>query len=77
MNPRRTAPAAATWLATATVLVGGCQIRERMCSEGEYPVRSIRFPDTGRACVTEGEQPPKGYETFPPGEVPEFVDEDR
>ena len=74
-----TSPRAASGAVLAVLLaaapISGCA-RERICSEGEYPVRSIRFPETGRACVEEGEPPPKGYETFPPGEVPEYVDED-
>ena len=56
-----------------TVLAGSACGRERICNEGEYPVKSIRFPDTGRTCVKDGDEPPKGYETYPPGEVPTFI----
>lgn len=49
--------------------------RERMCGSGEYPVWSVRYPETGGACVPEGGQPPPGYATYPPGLVPEYFDE--
>jgi hypothetical protein len=49
--------------------------RERMCVAGEYPVWSVRYPETGGACVPEGDQPPPGYATYPPGLVPEYFDE--
>ena len=68
-------PSLVSALLLATLPVAGC-VRERVCSEGEYPVRSIEHPESGRACVQEGEQPPEGYETFPPGQVPTYVDED-
>ena len=68
----------AGWLGMAmsvalTVLAGSGCGRERICNEGEYPVKSIRFPATGRTCVKDGDVPPKGYETYPPGEVPTYI----
>ena len=51
--------------------------RERMCSPGERAVRAIDAPDTGRACVKKEKPPPPGYEEFPPGQRPTYVDEDR
>lgn len=54
----------------------GCEpFRERACSDGAYPVWSLEFPETGGACVTDGEEPPRGYATYPPGLVPEYEDE--
>jgi hypothetical protein len=54
----------------------GCW-RERECSEGFHPVRSIEFPETGRTCVEDGEEPPQGYERFPPGlEPPTYIDQE-
>jgi len=60
-------------VALAAVLVPGCQIRDKICDEGEYPVRRIK--SGGGTCVKEGEPPPKGFRTYPPGEVPTYADE--
>lgn len=56
----------------------GCMLwgPERVCSEGEYPAYSEKFPETGRYCVPDGEQPDKGYAAYPEGLVPEYVDEE-
>ncbi len=54
---------------------GGCAWRERVCGADEYPVRTIATTDDGLACTPDGEEPPAGYERFPDGEVPEYVDE--
>lgn len=59
----------------AVMSVSGC--RERTCIEGEYPARSVDHPDTGRVCVPDGQEPPAGYERFPEGQVPTYVDQDR
>ena len=66
----------------AAVLVssgGGCSyvFRERSCVRGERAVRAIEAPDTGRTCVKNGQPPPPGYEEFPPGQRPTYVDQDR
>ena len=61
------------WLGGACSLV----FRERMCSPGERAVRAIEAPDTGRTCVKKGQPPPPGYEEFPPGQRPTYVDQDR
>lgn len=53
-------------------LTTACQ--ERVCRRGEHAVRSVEAPDTGRACVRDGERPPAGYEEYPPGEAPVYVD---
>jgi hypothetical protein len=58
-------------------MLSGCPFgRERICSRGEHVVRSIEAPETGRTCVRDGEPPPKGYEEYPPGQVPTYLDED-
>ena len=67
-------------LVAVLVWLGGtCSFafRERMCSPGERAVRAIEAPDTGRACVKRGQPPPPGYEEFPPGQRPTYVDQDR
>ena len=53
----------------------GCSSLERVCSSGERPVRTVDPSDSGLACAPDGEQPPPGYEDFPPGEAPEYVDD--
>ncbi len=60
-----------------TIVLAGCPVRERLCSEGEHVVKSIEAPDTGRTCVRDGDPPPEGYEEYPPGQVPIFRGEDR
>lgn len=70
---RRAAAAAGAALAVAALgTAAGCQ--ERVCRRGEHAVRSVEAPDTGRTCVRDGEPPPPGYEEFPPGEAPVYVD---
>ncbi|MFN8075158.1 MAG: lipoprotein [Kineosporiaceae bacterium] len=69
---RRTVPVLLALLAVLTL--SGC--RERMCEEGQYPARSTQFPETGRVCVPVGQEPPVGYERFPAGQEPTFVDQD-
>jgi hypothetical protein len=59
-------------------LVPGCGvIKERVCRRGEYAARAISAPETGRVCVPNGEEPPSGYERFPPGETPTYTRDDR
>ena len=76
---RRVPTRLATPLVLLTVLAalsaGGCSARERVCSSGEYPVRTVDASDGGLACTRDGEEPPAGYERFPAGEVPEYVDD--
>ena len=63
-------------LLVLTVLgTGGCSFQERVCRSGEYPVRTVDPTDAGLACAPDGEEPPAGYERFPAGEVPEYVDD--
>ncbi|MFI0977361.1 SCO0607 family lipoprotein [Streptomyces sp. NPDC021093] len=54
-----------------TVPIAGCSIQDAICGGGEYPVLNVG--STGRACVPNGEEPPKGYVRFPEGKVPEHV----
>ena len=53
---------------------GGCALHEHVCRAGEYPVRTSTTDD-GLACTPDDEEPPAGYERFPAGEVPEYVDD--
>jgi len=64
-------------MALAVTLSGCPLVRERICSKSEHVVKSTEAPQTGRACVRDGEPPPQGYEEFPPGKVPTYPDEDR
>ena len=57
------------------VPVGGCSLREAICSSGEYPVQAVGST-SGRACVADGEQPPAGYVRYPEGKVPQHVDDE-
>jgi hypothetical protein len=60
----------------AAMTVAGCSFRERMCSSGKHAVWSVQYPETGRTCVRDGDAPPAGYATYPPGKTPTYVDED-
>ena len=62
-------------LVGAALGASGCSLQERVCGSGEYPVRTVDPTDSGMACAPDGEEPPAGYERFPAGEVPEFVDD--
>jgi hypothetical protein len=69
---------AATLFAVAVVpgVLSGCDaLRERVCADGEYPVWSVRSPESGGACVAEGKEPMRGYAEYPAGLVPEYFDE--
>jgi hypothetical protein len=55
--------------------VSSCSWRERVCGADEYPVRTTTTTDDGLACTPDDEEPPDGYERFPAGEVPEYVDD--
>ena len=59
----------------AALGASGCSLQERVCSSGEYPVRTVDSTDGGLACAPDGEEPPPGYERFPDGQAPEFVDD--
>jgi hypothetical protein len=74
----RSAKVLAAFLAVGSVgLIGGCSaFRERVCERGEYAVRAIAAPKTGSTCVPNGQVPPPGYERFPPGQTPTYLDED-
>jgi hypothetical protein len=57
----------------AGTLLVGCSTQEAICGGGEYPVMSVG--GTGSACVSDGNEPPKGYVRYPQGKVPEHVDD--
>lgn len=57
-------------------MASGCNLaRERICDKGRHVVKSIQSPETGRTCVDDGKPPPEGYEEYPPGQVPAYIDE--
>jgi len=59
-------------------LMAGCgTFKERVCARGQYAVRAIAAPETGRTCVPKGQEPPPGYERFPPGQTPTYLKDDR
>ncbi len=59
-------------------LMAGCTtFNERVCEKGEYAVRATAAPETGRTCVPNGQEPPPGYERFPPGQTPTYPEDDR
>ncbi|WP_435841899.1 SCO0607 family lipoprotein [Streptomyces fragilis] len=59
--------------AVALTACSGLGYEENICSDGEYPVLAVG--DTGSACVTNGEEPPKGMARYPEGKVPKKVDD--
>jgi hypothetical protein len=61
----------------ACAALTACHYRERVCFVGQYPARSIAYPKTGKVCVKNGHRPPAGYETYPAGKTPTYVDQER
>ena len=62
--------------ALLALVLTGCWGPEKICSENEYPVRSIKHPEAGAGdCVRDGKPPPEGYETFPPGQEPDYYED--
>ena len=63
----------------SALLLWGCSPlgREGVCSKGEHVVKSIEATETGRTCVRDGQPPPKGYEEYPRGQAPTYLDQDR
>lgn len=68
----RTFPRLLPVLALAAVVLTGCSGQEKICRDGEYPVKAVDSV-TGRACVANDEQPPAGYVRYPEGKVPEHL----
>ncbi len=65
-------------LAGVVGAVAACgPFRERVCERSEYAVRAITAPDAGRTCVPNDQEPPPGYERFPAGEKPTYLEDDR
>lgn len=75
---RRRAPAKALAmvLALAMTAVGCGAFKERVCRRGQYAARAIAAPQTGRTCVPNDREPPTGYERFPPGQTPTYLEDD-
>jgi len=46
---------------------------EKVCNSESYPVWSVKYPESGAACVRNGREPDDGYATYPPGLTPAFV----
>jgi len=60
----------------AVTALPSCSYREKMCAQDEYVVYATEYPDSGRNCVQNGEEPPQGYQRYPEGRVPHLVEED-
>ncbi|WP_369147701.1 SCO0607 family lipoprotein [Streptomyces sp. R44] len=69
---RRTLPVLAVAGLTATLLLTGCSIQDRVCGSGSYPVKAVGN-STGGDCVADGQEPPEGWVRYPAGQVPEYV----
>ncbi|MFF0473375.1 SCO0607 family lipoprotein [Streptomyces sp. NPDC004284] len=69
---RRILPVLAVAGLTATLLLTGCSLQERVCGSGRYPVKAVGNPDGGD-CVADGQEPPEGWVRYPAGQVPEYV----
>ncbi|WP_033344480.1 SCO0607 family lipoprotein [Catenuloplanes japonicus] len=59
-------------LALTAAVAAGCSGQEKICRDGEYPVKAVDST-TGRTCVADDEQPPSGYVRYPEGKVPEHI----
>jgi hypothetical protein len=59
-------------LALSAVVLTGCTGQEKICRDGEYPVKAVDST-TGRACTPNGEEPPAGYVRYPDGKVPKHI----
>lgn len=60
--------------ALVTTALTGCQVQERICSEGEVPVYGLR--GEGLYCLDEDDEVPAGWEVVTvDGVVPVYVDE--
>ncbi|WP_432967510.1 SCO0607 family lipoprotein [Dactylosporangium sp. CA-233914] len=55
--------------------IAACDMRERVCRDGEYPVKAVGNR-TGAACVAKGLEPPAGYVRYPSGQEPVHVDDE-
>lgn len=60
----------------ATLTAGCGEFRERVCERGEYAARAVAAPKSGRVCVPNGREPPPGYERFPAGQTPTYLEDD-
>lgn len=69
-GPARSALGLALACVTLAMLTG-CSTEDASCGGGEYPVMTVG--GTGSACVSNGDEPPKGYVRYPEGKVPRHV----
>lgn len=72
--PRLTLLALSLAGATLVGLTSACTLQDAQCSSGEYPVASVGS-SSGGACVSDDEDPPKGFVRYPKGKVPQHVDD--
>ncbi|MFF2330079.1 MULTISPECIES: SCO0607 family lipoprotein [unclassified Streptomyces] len=72
-RPSRSAVGLALASVAVALLTAGCSTEDAVCSDGEYPVLTVG--STGSACVSNDEEPPKGYTRYPEGKVPKHVDD--
>ncbi|QIY75018.1 SCO0607 family lipoprotein [Streptomyces sp. RLB1-33] len=69
-GPARSALGLALACVTLAMLTG-CSAEDASCGGGEYPVMAVG--STGGTCVSNGDEPPKGYVRYPEGKVPQHV----
>jgi hypothetical protein len=62
----------AALLVAALLVLPGCSWHEKICGSGQYPVKAVGNT-TGRTCVTNGQDPPRGYVRYPAGKEPKYV----
>ncbi|MFE9723028.1 SCO0607 family lipoprotein [Streptomyces sp. NPDC005794] len=72
-TPSRTTLGLALAGVTVALLTSACSLQDAVCGGGEYPV--LHVGSAGSACVSDDEEPPKGYARYPEGKVPERVDD--
>lgn len=74
-TPLRALRAFAMTGAAVALLATGCSLHERICGSDAYPVKAVGNT-TGRACVSDGKEPPAGFVRYPEGKVPTYVDDE-
>ncbi|GAA4258482.1 SCO0607 family lipoprotein [Dactylosporangium darangshiense] len=75
MDAVRIRSVSAALLLAATLPIAACNLREKICRGGEYPVKAVGNR-TGAACVAKDQDPPRGYVRYPAGKEPVYVDDE-
>jgi hypothetical protein len=75
MDAVRIRSISAALLVAAGLAAGGCELRDKVCAGGQYPVKAVGNT-TGATCVPDGAEPPAGYVRYPEGKQPVYVDDE-